>query len=340
MKEEIPTGEDADTGTVPDTTKSKKRKRLRKTKGTKRDRKRSQGHDDDPDSSDGEEFVVEGILNKRVKSGRAEYLIKWFGWPREANTWEPVKNLLGCKWMIQKYEENQARKLLQSENVKTEIKMEIVGSQEVIITGACGGGGESARGYIPISREARNVHLEKMEEREARREKNLYEGVLDDCPDGKTVKMIHGVTVVNGFLTHLVQWKSEDATADEDLSFCETHCNMVLAVSMNKKFPQEVIAFYERHVNLITDQMPEEVDRKRASEVLKSAKARREETRSKVLNLMESEESNDDDYPDDATLAIEREKWKLDKFNPYLSNSEMSDFEEEFYGELNVEHLK
>ena len=38
-----------------------------------------------------EEYEVETIINKRVRKGKIEYLVKWKGWDNpDDNTWEPV----------------------------------------------------------------------------------------------------------------------------------------------------------------------------------------------------------------------------------------------------------
>jgi len=50
--------------------------------------------EDDESDEEGEEvYVVEAILDKRVKRGEIEYLIKWKGYDNsEDNTWEPKGN--------------------------------------------------------------------------------------------------------------------------------------------------------------------------------------------------------------------------------------------------------
>ena len=39
------------------------------------------------------EYVVERVITKRLKAGKTEYFVKWFGYPSEENTWEPSHHL-------------------------------------------------------------------------------------------------------------------------------------------------------------------------------------------------------------------------------------------------------
>jgi len=56
------------------------------------------------EGSDAEVYEVEKLLEKRVKKGKTEYLVKWKGYEDESeNTWEPVENL-DCEDKIQDYE--------------------------------------------------------------------------------------------------------------------------------------------------------------------------------------------------------------------------------------------
>jgi hypothetical protein len=47
-------------------------------------------------TSDGDEYEVESILAKRGSGARAQYLVRWRGWPVWDATWEPRRNLGGA----------------------------------------------------------------------------------------------------------------------------------------------------------------------------------------------------------------------------------------------------
>lgn len=53
-----------------------------------------------------EVYDVEDIVGKRINCGSVEYLVKWFNYPSEQNTWEPLENLEGSQEMIAEYEAN------------------------------------------------------------------------------------------------------------------------------------------------------------------------------------------------------------------------------------------
>ena len=60
------------------------------------------------DNEGGEHFVVESILDKRVKgrgrSSRVEYLVKWEGYLDYDATWEPLTNLQGAAQAVRDYD--------------------------------------------------------------------------------------------------------------------------------------------------------------------------------------------------------------------------------------------
>ncbi|XP_015111409.1 polycomb group protein Pc [Diachasma alloeum] len=54
----------------------------------------------------GNVYAAERILKKREKRGKVEYFVKWKGWSKKWNTWEPEENILDVR-LIELYEESQ-----------------------------------------------------------------------------------------------------------------------------------------------------------------------------------------------------------------------------------------
>lgn len=55
----------------------------------------------------GEQYVVEKIVNKRIRRGVVQYLIKWTGCDEAQNTWEPEQNLK-CDALLQQFHQEKA----------------------------------------------------------------------------------------------------------------------------------------------------------------------------------------------------------------------------------------
>lgn len=54
-------------------------------------------------------YAAERIMKKRIRRGKAEYLVKWKGWSQKYNTWEPERNILDGR-LIDSFEESEAKR--------------------------------------------------------------------------------------------------------------------------------------------------------------------------------------------------------------------------------------
>ncbi|XP_039451342.1 heterochromatin protein 1-like [Culex pipiens pallens] len=55
------------------------------------------------------EFVVERVVAKRIRRGKAQYQIKWKGCDDSENTWEPEENL-NCQDLLEKFAREEGEK--------------------------------------------------------------------------------------------------------------------------------------------------------------------------------------------------------------------------------------
>lgn len=125
--------------------------------------------------SDSEEYMVEKILDKRIRGGNVEYFLKWKGFPDSENTWEPQENL-DCPELISEYEDQRKAK--------------------------------------EEKKEAEKKHKADSESTEGSQKKKKKGGDDDNRPRGfdrgLEPERIIGATDANGELAFLIKWKGSD----------------------------------------------------------------------------------------------------------------------------------
>jgi len=132
----------------------------------------------DASGSEGEEYEVEKIMERRVKKGKTEYLIKWKGYDNEEdNTWEPQENL-DCEDKIVDFEKQRKEK---------EAK-------------AAGSKGEKRKSETSGKKE------EPKEKKKKEKDDNKPRGFAR----GLTAERIIGATNDPGELFFLIKWKGSD----------------------------------------------------------------------------------------------------------------------------------
>jgi len=167
----------------------------------------------DASGSEGEEYEVEKILERRVRKGKTEYLIKWKGYDNEEdNTWEPQENL-DCEDKIVDFEKQRKDKEAK-EAADKEAK-------------AAGSKGEKRKS------EAAGKKEEPKEKKKKEKDDNKPRGFAR----GLTAERIIGATNDPGELFFLIKWKGSD------------EADLVPAKEANVKIPQIVIKFYEERLN-------------------------------------------------------------------------------------------
>jgi len=157
-----------------------------------------------------EEFVVEKVLDVRMKGGKKEYLLKWKGYPDSESTWEPHENL-DCPDLIADFENK--RKEEKKKRKKTE-------EEE--------GGSSSAPAAAAGGASAVSKKKKKVVEEEDSKPRGFERGLKPD--------RIIGATDSSGELMFLMKWKDSD------------EADLVPARQANVRCPQTVIAFYEERL--------------------------------------------------------------------------------------------
>lgn len=192
---------------------------------TKMSNKKPRAQESSEEELEAEEYVVERVVDKRVRGGRTEYLLKWKGFDERDNTWEPEENL-DCPDLISDYE-NRASAAKTNETKKNKRKTDI----DAMIN-------KKKKSELPNLTPTNNGNNHSIEYSFKVNEENNTERGFDR---GLEPDRIIGATDSSGELMFLMKWKNSD---EADLVFAKT---------ANKRCPQIVISFYEERLTWHTN---------------------------------------------------------------------------------------
>jgi len=178
----------------------------------------------DDDDGDGE-YIVEKILEKRIKNGKVEFFLKWKGYPDTENSWEPELNL-DCPDLIAEYEiQREKAESRKRQSVTPEATMNKPTPKKTTASG----------GSTPTPTPPTAPPTTGANENEPMKKKKK-----DDKPRGFDRNLdpekILGATDSSGELTFLMKWKGTD------------EADLVPARIANVRCPQVVIKFYEERL--------------------------------------------------------------------------------------------
>ncbi|XP_022653781.1 chromobox protein homolog 1-like isoform X2 [Varroa jacobsoni] len=181
----------------------------------------SRRHDRDDEEP---EFIVENILEKKIKCNKVYYLLKWKGYPDSDNTWEPADNLEDCRDLIRDFEEKLKRKS------KGLLSDKAGGSH----SGGLFCGSTSAGG----KRRVAALGTAGGEQQTAMKQRGTTGKTSTGFDRGLEVERIIGMTSQAGSreIRFVIKWQGCD------------EADLVPARVANAKCPQAVIRFYEERI--------------------------------------------------------------------------------------------
>lgn len=199
--------------------------------------------DDRDESSEEEEYIVEKVVDKRIKGGKVQYLLKWEGYGSDSNTWEN-ENGLSCPELIKAFEDSLKEK--EKEKEKSNGSSKVSKKKRQISETVDDESGEDDGNVSKTSKSSSSGRIKDSVESEAESKKTKTnnfvtsppktEKVVSGFAQGFVPEKIIGASEVNEELLFLLKWKGSDKA------------EMVKAKEANVKCPQLVIEFYEQRL--------------------------------------------------------------------------------------------
>jgi len=201
-----------------------------KTMGRKKDKDSSPEASMDDGEEPEEEYSVEKVLDKRIRNGKVEYLLKWKGYGDTDNTWEPEENL-DCPDLISEFEDMRKKKEAEKKDSESRKRKAPTGSSTPptgtsLPSEPVSGGGE--------------------EKKQRTKKKHVEEEKSRGFDRGLDPERIIGATDSSGELMFLMKWKGTD------------EADLVPARQANNRCPQIVIQFYEERLTWHTSSHDED----------------------------------------------------------------------------------
>ncbi|XP_050062171.1 chromobox protein homolog 5-like [Aphis gossypii] len=192
------------------------------------------------------EYTVEKVLNKRVRYGKVEYLLKWIGYSDLDNTWEPEENL-HCGELVEEFEEKLKQEMKKTQPERSH--KQTLSSNSTVTSCASSDAGPSEEckmSSLPFIKSKKSDESDKHDEiKDAVIGDGEQNGVSenmanddDDVEPEKVPEKILGVSNRYDGLLFLIKWKDIE------------EADIILADKAKLKFPQIVINFYEERLQL------------------------------------------------------------------------------------------
>ncbi|XP_055308829.1 chromobox protein homolog 3-like [Sitodiplosis mosellana] len=179
------------------------------------------------------DFVVEKILKKRINDqNESEFYIKWEGYDRRDNTWEPKENLLGCPDALADFEKTRKGIILGAKRDRIGNIWFLMKFGDVAIAEEYPA--NEANMFWPDSViKFYETRLLWQQSPDGFDQASLTENIEGTDGDPQNIQY---VTDVNGELLMWVQWPNGN-------------CKWVKAKEASKAWPQLVIRYYEDRVS-------------------------------------------------------------------------------------------